>query len=76
LTATRVEKDVTRLETRYPVVKTFRFAVAGVMGFGVTEAVLTVGLLLLYGKLTIPHASFSSFRSSSGSRPPSSSTNG
>jgi putative flippase GtrA len=60
LTASRVEKDVTRLETRYPVVKSFRFAVAGVMGFGVTEAVLTVGLLLLYGKLTIPHASFSS----------------
>ena len=30
------------------------------MGFGVTEAVLTVGLLLFYGKLGVPHASFSS----------------
>jgi putative flippase GtrA len=60
LTAPRVEKDVTRLYTWYPVVKTFRFAIAGVMGFGVTEAVLTVGLLLLYGKLAVPHASFSS----------------
>ena len=30
------------------------------MGFGVTEAVLTIGLLLFYGKLGVPHASFSS----------------
>ena len=60
MTATGVEKEVAKLETKYPVVKSFRFALAGVAGFGVTEAVLTVGLLVLYGKLTIPHASFSS----------------
>ena len=40
--------------------KTFRFAIAGAVGFGVTEAVLTIGLLFLYGKLRIPHASFAS----------------
>ncbi len=40
--------------------KTFRFAIAGAVGFGVTEVVLTIGLLAFYGKLIIPHASFSS----------------
>lgn len=60
MTAAGVEKEVEKLETRYPVVRTFRFAIAGVLGFGVTEAVLTVGLLLFYGKLGIAHASFSS----------------
>ena len=49
-----------KLEARYPVVKTFRFAIAGALGFGVTEAVLTIGLLLIYGRLSVPHASFSS----------------
>jgi putative flippase GtrA len=60
LTTAGVEKEVNRIETKYPVVKTLRFAIAGVMGFGVTEAVLTVGLLVRYGRLTVPHASFSS----------------
>ena len=60
LTAGEVEKEVVKLETRYGVVKTFRFAIAGAVGFGVTEVVLTIGLLALYGKLIIPHASFSS----------------
>jgi putative flippase GtrA len=60
LTATGVEKDVTKLENKYPVIRTFRFAVAGALGFGVTEVVLTLGLLLLYGRLSVPHASFSS----------------
>ena len=60
MTAAGVEKEVGKLETKYPVVKTFRIAIAGIAGFGVTEAVLTIGLLLLYGRLTVPHASFSS----------------
>jgi putative flippase GtrA/uncharacterized membrane protein YbhN (UPF0104 family) len=60
LTANEVEKEIAKLETRYGVVKTFRFAIAGAIGFGVTEAVLTVGLLIFYGKLAIPHASFAS----------------
>jgi putative flippase GtrA len=60
MTAVGIEKDVSKLEAKYPVVKTFRFAVAGVLGFGVTEAVLTLGLLVLYGKLGVPQASFSS----------------
>jgi putative flippase GtrA len=60
LTATEAEKEVVKLETRYGVVKTLRFAIAGAVGFGVTEAVLTIGLLILYGKLSIPHASFAS----------------
>ena len=60
MTATGVEKDVTNLEARYPIVKTFRFAIAGALGFGATEAVLTIGLLLIYGKLTVPHANYSS----------------
>jgi putative flippase GtrA len=41
-------------------VNTFRFAIAGAVGFGVTEAVLTVRLLFFYGRLSIPHASFAS----------------
>jgi putative flippase GtrA len=60
MTATGVEKDVKNLETKYPIVRTFRFAIAGALGFGVTEAVLTMGLLLIYGKLTVPHANYSS----------------
>ena len=60
LTAAEVEKEVVKLETRYGVVKTLRFAIAGAVGFGVTEFVLTIGLLLFFGKLSIPHASFSS----------------
>lgn len=59
-TATDAEIEVAKLEKRYGFVRTFRFAVAGALGFGVTEGVLTVGLLLLYGKLGVPHASFSS----------------
>ena len=43
MTAAGVEKEVTKFETRYPVVKTFRFAIAGALGFGVTEVVLTIG---------------------------------
>src|SRR5579862_3029924 len=58
--ATDAEREVAMLEKRYGVVRTFRFAIAGALGFGVTEAVLTVGLLLFYGKLGVPHASFSS----------------
>jgi putative flippase GtrA len=60
MTETELQRDITKLETKYPVVKTFRFAAAGALGFGVTEIVLTVGLLLLYGRLSLPHASFSS----------------
>jgi len=60
MTAIDVGREVVKLETRYPVIKTFRFAIAGALGFGVTEAVLTLGLLIFYGKLGVPHASFSS----------------
>ena len=60
MTGTDVDTEFERFEKKYGAVKTFRFAIAGILGFGVTEAVLTVGLLLLYGKLGIPHESFSS----------------
>jgi putative flippase GtrA/uncharacterized membrane protein YbhN (UPF0104 family) len=60
LTAAQVEREIMKLEPRYGVVKTFRFAVAGMVGFAVTEAVLTLGLLFLYGRLSIPHESFAS----------------
>jgi len=60
LTAADAEKEIVKLEARYGVVKTFRFAIAGAVGFVVTEIILTIGLLAFYGKLTIPHASFSS----------------
>ena len=60
MTAVDVGKEVQKLESRYPVLKTFRFAVAGVLGFGVTEAILTLGLLLFYGKFNFPHENFSS----------------
>jgi len=60
LTAVGVEKEVVKLETRYGAVKTFRFAISGAVGFGVTEIVLTIGLLIFYGKLSLPHASFAS----------------
>ena len=49
-----------KLETQYPVLKTFRFAIAGAIGFVVTELVLTMGLLAIYGRLSLPHSSFAS----------------
>ncbi len=49
-----------RLETRYGIVKTLRFAIAGMLGFVVTEVMMTIGLLVFFGKLSIPHASFAS----------------
>jgi len=60
VTGTEIEKEVGKLETRYGVVKTLRFAIAGAAGFVVTEVVLTIGLLVFFGKLSIPHASFAS----------------
>ena len=60
MTPTAVERDLEMLETRYGVLKTFRFAIAGVLGFGVTEAILTFGLLFFYGRLGVPQATFSS----------------
>ena len=59
-TVAGVEKEVGKLETRYGVVKTLRFAIAGAVGFVVTEVVLTIGLLVFFGKVSIPHASFAS----------------
>jgi putative flippase GtrA len=55
-----VGSDVVKPERRYGFVKTLRFAIAGAVGFGVTETVLTIGLLVFFGKLSIPHASFAS----------------
>jgi putative flippase GtrA/uncharacterized membrane protein YbhN (UPF0104 family) len=60
LTVAGIEKRFGRLETRYGVVKTLRFAIAGAVGFVVTEVVLTIGLLVFFGRLSIPHASFAS----------------
>jgi putative flippase GtrA len=60
VTVSHVEREVGELETRYGVVKTLRFAIAGAVGFLVTESVLTIGLLVFFGKLTISHASFTS----------------
>jgi len=55
-----VAKEVGRLETKYGVVKTLRFAIAGAVGFVVTEVALTIGLVVLFGKVSLPHASFAS----------------
>jgi glycosyltransferase 2 family protein len=60
LSAAGVEKEIVNLETRYGIVKTFRFAIAGAAGFGVTEIVLAMGLFVFYGKLSLAHASFAS----------------
>jgi putative flippase GtrA len=60
LTAAEVEKEVTKLGTRYGAVKTLRFAFAAAVGFGVTEFVLAISLRVFYGKLSLPHASFTS----------------
>jgi putative flippase GtrA len=59
-TVADVQKQVGRLETKYGVVKRLRFAIAGGVGFGVTEVALTLGLLIFFGKLSLPHASFAS----------------
>jgi len=59
-TSAGIEKRFGRLETRYGVVKRIRFAIAGAVGFVVTEVVLTTGLLVFFGRLSIPHASFAS----------------
>ncbi len=58
--AASFRKGLVKLEERYPVVKTFRFAIAGVVGFGVTEMVLTIGLLGFYGMVSLSYASFAS----------------
>jgi putative flippase GtrA len=60
LSAAQLEKEILKLEPRYSVVKSFRFAIAGLIGFCVTEAILTIGLLFFYGKLSLPHESFAS----------------
>ncbi len=60
ITAVGVQKEILKIETKYPVFKTFRFAIAGAIGFLVTELVLMIGLLSIYGKLSLPHASFTS----------------
>ncbi|MDA4117987.1 MAG: lysylphosphatidylglycerol synthase domain-containing protein [Thaumarchaeota archaeon] len=60
LTAAEVEKQILMIGTKYGVVKKLRFAIAGAAGFGVTELVLTSGLIFFYGKLSLPHASFAS----------------
>lgn len=46
--------------SRYGIRGTFRFALAGALGFGVPEIVLWVGLLIVYGSVGIPRESFSS----------------
>jgi putative flippase GtrA len=60
LASSSLEKRFGRLETRYGVVKRIRFAIAGGVGFVVTEVILTVGLLVFFGRLSLPHASFAS----------------
>jgi glycosyltransferase 2 family protein len=65
LTAKEVEREIGKIQGMrsdrpYSFAETFRFALAGMLGFGVTEGALTAGLLLIYGKLTIPHASYAS----------------
>jgi len=60
LTAREVEKVISKLGGRKGLFKTFRFALAGALGFLVTEIVLATGLLLFYGKLTFEVTSFSS----------------
>ncbi|MDA4134557.1 MAG: GtrA family protein [Thaumarchaeota archaeon] len=56
--ATRDESN--NIGTRYSLRGTFRFAIASMLGFGVSETVLAVGLLVLYGTVGIPKESFSS----------------
>ena len=46
--------------SRYSIRGTFRFALAGALGFGGSEIVLWVGLLIFYGSVGIPRESFSS----------------
>ena len=45
---------------RYSIRGTFRFAIASVLGFGVSEIVLAAGLLISYGTVGIPRTNFSS----------------
>jgi glycosyltransferase 2 family protein len=60
LTAAEVEKEILKLQTKYDVLKPFKFAIAGAIGFAVTELVLTLGVLVFYGKLSIQRANFAS----------------
>ncbi|MGD0637978.1 MAG: GtrA family protein [Nitrososphaerales archaeon] len=46
--------------SRYSIRGTIRFALASVLGFGVSEAVLATGLLIVYGSIGVPRRSFSS----------------
>ncbi|MDA4132875.1 MAG: GtrA family protein [Thaumarchaeota archaeon] len=47
-------------ESRFGIIKTIRFGLASIAGFAVTEAFLTIGPLVLYGKVAIPQGSYSS----------------
>jgi glycosyltransferase 2 family protein len=58
LTAVEVEKEIVKLQARHGVVKTFRFAIAGAVGVGVTGIILTIGLIAFYGNLSFLHANF------------------
>jgi putative flippase GtrA len=58
LTAAEVEKEIVKLDSRYGVVKTSRFAIAGAVGFGITAIILTIGRIVFYGNLSFQHASF------------------
>jgi putative flippase GtrA len=63
LSAAELENELSKLVTPEGgngVAKSFRFAIAGMLGFAVTEVVLATGLLVFYGKIGIPHASFAS----------------
>jgi uncharacterized protein (TIRG00374 family) len=58
LTAAEVEKEIMKLGSRYSVVKTSRFAIAGAVGLGVSEIILTIGFIVFYRNLSFQLASF------------------
>jgi putative flippase GtrA len=49
-----VVDTVRRLDRRYGVIRAAKFGLAGVVGFLVLEAVVTVGLYALYGRADVP----------------------
>ena len=55
-----VRERIKRLDGRYGILRAIKFGIASIVGFLVAEAILSVGVLLIYGKAAVPSGDYSS----------------
>ncbi len=60
LAQSSIGKGIASLDRRFGVIKLAKFAMAAGSGFLLAEAMITLGVLRLYGSLTAPHDAYSS----------------